>query len=235
MVRSLLALSAAALVLFTPVDAPAQDATAPPAEPSFTVRRVRRADIDAARAAGTDVFAHLFGDRAGAVARFNRLDPRFAWAGRRIRVPDLPAGADYVPLPAERPDLAGDEKAILIVLDRQFLGAYERGRLASSYPISSGKEGHETPTGRFRVTRKDADHASSRYPEPDGGWPMPWALRFYRSEYWIHGGDLVGHPASHGCVRLFPADAEALFAWAGIGTRVRILASLDPPTPTPAP
>jgi lipoprotein-anchoring transpeptidase ErfK/SrfK len=132
-----------------------------------------------------------------------------------------------VPLPASRPDLASEPRAILIVLDRQFLGAYEHGVLVASYPVSSGREGHETPTGRFRVTRKDATHVSSVYPEPTGGWPMPWALRFYRSAYWIHGGELVGHPASHGCVRMFPEDAERLFAWAEIGTRVRIVRTLE--------
>lgn len=214
------------ILLFAGV-AHAQDDTAPPAEPRWTVHRVTAAEVRAAGATGVTIYRHLFGDRDRVVARFNRLDPRFVHAGRRLRVPDLPAGADYVPLPARRPDLETERLAILIVLDRQFLGAYANGVLVASYPVSSGRDGHETPTGRFRVTRKDEDHVSSVYPEPDGGWPMPWALRFYRSEYWIHGGELVGHPASHGCVRMFPEDAESLFAWAEIGTRVRIVRSLE--------
>ena len=205
----------------------AQDATAPPAEPQWTRHRVTAAELRAAAASGVTIYRHLFGDRDRVVARFNRLDPRFVYAGTRLRVPDLPIGTDYVPLPASRPDLAAEPRAILIVLDRQFLGAYEHGILVASYPVSSGRDGHETPTGRFRVTRKDADHHSSVYPEPDGGWPMPWALRFHRSMYWIHGGELVGHPASHGCVRMFPEDAERLFAWAEIGTRVRIVRSIE--------
>lgn len=230
-VRSVLraaALAAAFVILATGGVAAAQDdpAAAPP-EPRWTVHRVTRDEVRAAEAAGVTIYAHLFGVRASVVARFNRLDARFVRAGRRLRVPDLPAGADYVPLPARYPASDAEPRSILIVLDRQFLGAYEYGALVASYPVSSGREGYATPTGtRFRVTRKDADHHSSVYPEPDGGWPMPWALRFYRSEYWIHGGELVGHPASHGCVRLFPEDAERLFGWAEIGTAVRVVRTL---------
>lgn len=215
------------VVLFFARGASAQDATAAPPEPRWTTHRVTASEMRAASAAGVTIYRHLFGDRDRVVARFNRLDPRFVHAGRRLRVPELPLGTDYVPLPASRPDLASEPRAILIVLDRQFLGAYEHGVLVASYPISSGREGNETPTGRFRVTRKDATHVSSMYPEPTGGWPMPWALRFHRSMYWIHGGELVGHPASHGCVRMFPEDAERLFGWAEIGTRVRIVRTLE--------
>ena len=216
---------AIALTAFTGYVA-AQDVTDAPIEPRWHTHRVTRDEIRAAGTAGVTIYRHLFGDRDSTVARFNRLDARFVRAGRRLRVPELPEGADYVPLPARYSDADGEALFILIVLDRQFLGAYEHGVLVASYPVSSGRDGHATPTGRFRVTRKDADHHSSVYPEPDGGWPMPWALRFYRGEYWIHGGDLVGHPASHGCVRMFPEDAERLFAWADVGTRVRIVRTL---------
>jgi lipoprotein-anchoring transpeptidase ErfK/SrfK len=204
----------------------AQDLTAVPQEPAWHPYRVTRADMRAAAQAQVSVYRQLFGEAAATVARFNRLDPRFVYPGTRLRVPDLPAGTDYVPLPAEYPRAAADERSILIVLDRQFLGAYEHGRLVASYPISSGRDDHPTPPGRYRVTKMDADHRSSVYPEPDGGWPMPWALRFRSSEYWIHGGELVGHPASHGCVRMFPEDAERLFGWASLGIRVRVVSSL---------
>jgi lipoprotein-anchoring transpeptidase ErfK/SrfK len=44
--------------------------------------------------------------------------------------------------------------------------------------------------------------------------PMPWAI-FFHGGYAIHGTtDLrnLGRPASHGCVRLHPANAKAFFA-----------------------
>ncbi len=199
-----------------------------PAEPKWTAHKVTAQEAREARKAKVDIYTHLFGKQAANVARFNRLDARFVWAGRVLRVPDLPADAVYTPLPAVYEPAAADRKSILIDLKRQFLGAYENGKLVASYPVSSGRAGRGTPAGsKFKVTLKDADHASSVYPEPDGGWPMPWALRFHRSEYWIHAGDLVGYPASHGCVRLFEADAKALFDWTDIGTPVRIVRSLD--------
>src|SRR5688572_21120259 len=218
----------AAIAVFIALAAPAfaDDPTLPPPEPAWRTHRVTRAELSAAAAAQQSIYAHLFGERASTVARFNRLDPRFVHAGRRLRVPELPEGTEYVPLPQLFHRADADEKSILIVLDRQFLGVYERGRLVGSYPVSSGRDEHPTPTGAFRITRMDADHHSSMYPEPDGGWPMPWALRFHRSQYWIHGGELVGHPASRGCVRLFPEDAERLFSWAQIGVRVRIVRTL---------
>ncbi len=225
---SRLAAALAAALSFAAFAAPsaAQDPTAPPPEPRWNAHRVTRAEIAAAGAAGVTIYRHLFGDRGDVVARFNRLDARFVYAGTRLLVPELPPGADYVPLPARLPSAESEARAILIVLDRQFLGAYEHGVLVASYPVSTGREGHATPAGRYRVTRKDADHRSSVYPEPDGGWPMPWALRFRSSEYWIHGGELVGRPASHGCVRMFPEDAERLFPWAEVGTRVIVVRTI---------
>jgi len=92
----------------------------------------------------------------------------------------------------------------------------------------TGDREHVTPTGDYEVARKHKDHKSSKYPEPDGGWPMPWALRFNGNAYWIHAGDMVGRPASHGCVRLFYDDAKELFEWADIGTKVKVVARLPP-------
>lgn len=232
--KSFVPFIAAVCMTVIPVSGFAQDMLVLPDEPSWHWHRLTRAQVRAARAVEADVFTHVFGPLARSVARFNRLDPRFAYAGMRIRVPELADGAEYSPMPASYPPAAAHDRYILLALDRQFLGVYERGALVASYPISSGREGYKTPTGTFRVTRKDATHVSSRYPEPTGGWPMPWALRFYRSEYWMHGGELVGRPASHGCVRLFPADAEALFAYAQVGDRVRIVRTLAPPSVPPA-
>lgn len=226
--RMLAAVAAAVCLLIVPASGLAQEGIVLPEEPAWHWHRLTRTQVRGASGAGVDVFAHVFGPLARTVARFNRLDPRFAYAGMRIRVPELAADAEYAPMPASYPSAAAHDRYLLLVLDRQFIGLYERGSLVASYPVSSGREGHETPTGNFRVTRKDATHVSSVYPEPTGGWPMPWALRFYRSEYWIHGGELVGRPASHGCVRMFPADAEALFGRMTIGDRVRIVRTLSP-------
>ena len=197
------------------------------AGPAWQPRVVTRAEMTAARKAHVGILTHLFGGRAEMVSRFNRIDERFVRAGTTLRVPDLPEGTEYVPLPKRYPDAAGRPKFILLSLDAQFLGAYENGEIVASFPVSTGREGYPTPTGDFAVTAKNPDAVSSKYPEPDGGAPMPWALRFRGRMYWMHGGDLVGAPASHGCVRLRNRDAEWLFTWAPIGTPFTIVRSLQ--------
>jgi lipoprotein-anchoring transpeptidase ErfK/SrfK len=197
-----------------------------PSEPSWHEHVVTQEEWNQADRDQKSVFESLFGAQANNVARFNRLDPRFARPGRKLRVPELAEGETYSPLPPALPCASGRAAYILIALDVQFLGYYENGQLVASYPVSTGMPGYGTPVGEFGVTRKCPDCKSSIYPEPTGGAPMPWALLFLYSCYWMHGGDLVGSPASHGCVRLFRADAEALFNRTEVGTTVRVVLNL---------
>jgi L,D-transpeptidase catalytic domain len=78
------------------------------------------------------------------------------------------------------------------------------------WPISSGKAGHATPDGVFRPRAMYAMVHSAKY----NNAPMPHSIFFY-GQYAIHGTNAVGslgRPASHGCVRISPANAAALFA-----------------------
>ena len=77
------------------------------------------------------------------------------------------------------------------------------------WPVSTGRPGYDTPNGAFRPNRMDADHFSQEYDNA----PMPNAIFFDLQGHAIHGSyDPVGHPAaSHGCVRLDPANAAKLF------------------------
>ena len=198
-----------------------------PAEPRYYLYTVSKADLRHAHRVGLPVLKATFGERAENVLRFNRRDSGSVWPGLRLKVPRLPPDTVYSPMPEHYPPAADSPKTVLVWLKRQFLGLYEYGHLVASYPISSGKPATPTPTGDFRITGKDANHRSSIYPEPDGGWPMPWAMRFHQSEYWLHGGDLPGRPDSHGCVRLVPEDAERMFGWTRIGTQVLIVEDLQ--------
>ncbi len=210
-------------------------ATRLPPEPDSYEYLVAKEDVKEAKAAGKNVFEYLFEDQAGNVSRFNRLDPKFVRAGRKIRVPLLPEGqTEYTPLPAVYAPALEQPKYVLVDLKRQFLGLYECGHLAASYPISSGTsvrgpkgENFRTPTGDYRVKAKNKDAKSSKYPEPHGGAPMPYAVSFKWPGYWMHGGDLVGYPASHGCIRQLYSEAPKVFEWARIGTPVRVVSSLD--------
>jgi len=141
-----------------------------------------------------------------------RFDQRHFKAGSFLKVPlDMEALVDFTPLPREYPEAAEAEKFILIDLAEQYLGAYEYGRLRYSFPIASGQSSNPTPTGDFQVTATDRGHQSSLYKidRTDIPYPMHYGLRFYTSPewvaYWIHGRDMPGYPASHGCIGLYDA------------------------------
>jgi hypothetical protein len=78
------------------------------------------------------------------------------------------------------------------------------------WPISSGRPGHLTPRGNFRPQRLFELVYSAKY----NNAPMPHAIFFY-GQFAIHGTNAVGalgRQASHGCVRLAPGTAAALYA-----------------------
>jgi lipoprotein-anchoring transpeptidase ErfK/SrfK len=78
-----------------------------------------------------------------------------------------------------------------------------------TWPVSTGRKGFETPLGSYRPIWADEDHKSSIYEDA----PMPHAV-FFVGGYAIHGTVEVrnlGKPASHGCVRLDPANAEIFY------------------------
>ncbi|WP_449257329.1 L,D-transpeptidase [Bosea sp. (in: a-proteobacteria)] len=77
------------------------------------------------------------------------------------------------------------------------------------WKISSGRKGFRSPNGVYRPTRLEKNWYSRKY-----GGAMPHSV-FFRGGYAIHGTTSVGalgRPASHGCIRLHPANAAKLFA-----------------------
>ena len=152
----------------------------------------------------------LFGERWVEVARFNRIDRRHARAGVSLKVPKrLEDLESFSPLPLSYSPAGQEDRFILIDLSEQFLGAYEYGALRFALPIASGNGGNETPLGEFRVTVAHRVHQSRLYTVEgtDRPYPMNYALRFFVNRagvsYWIHGRDLPGYPASHGCIGLY--------------------------------
>lgn len=114
----------------------------------------------------------------------------------------------------------------------------------TSYPIGIGAEGWATPFGEAKVTGKAKDPvwyppASVRKEHADRGDPLPsvvkpgpdnplgrYALTLSLPSYLIHGTNTpagVGMRSSHGCIRLYPEDIEALFGRIAKGTPVRLV------------
>src|SRR6185437_15317509 len=97
------------------------------------------------------------------------------------------------------PEVSPAGPIVLVVsLDEQRAYVYRNGIAIGLTKISSGKTGHETPTGVFTILQKDKDHRSNLY----NSAPMPYMQRLTWDGIALHGGSLPGHPASHGCVRL---------------------------------
>lgn len=106
------------------------------------------------------------------------------------------------------PEISPAGPIVLVVsLDEQRAYVYRNGIAIGLSTISSGKPGHETPTGVFTILQKDKDHKSNLY----NSAPMPYMQRLTWDGIALHGGNLPGHPASHGCVRLPQAFAQKLF------------------------
>lgn len=79
-----------------------------------------------------------------------------------------------------------------------------------TWAISSARSGYVTPRGSYSPTSLQRMHYSKKYHNS----PMPHSI-FFRGGYAIHGTystGALGSPASHGCVRLAPGNAAALFA-----------------------
>lgn len=95
-----------------------------------------------------------------------------------------------------------------------------------AWPISSGRSGHLTPRGVFRPRALYTMVHSAKY----GNAPMPHSIFFY-GQYAIHGTTAVGslgHPASHGCIRLSPEHAATLFVMVQAqGAAIRIVGTTE--------
>ena len=144
---------------------------------------------------------------------------------------------------ANLPDRHVGRASIVVSLRAQEAWLYRGRYLVATSRISSGREGHRTPIGRFRVIRKDEDHRSSIYGDyvddfgrivkanVDSrrdrkprhshfiGAPMPYFLEFFPG-YGLHQGYLPGEPASHGCIRMPYWKARQFYLTVHVGTPV---------------
>ena len=107
---------------------------------------------------------------------------------------------------------------IYVDLSRQRATVYRNGVRIGVSTVSSGKAGHETPTGVFTILQKDATHHSSLY----NAAPMPFQQRLTWDGVALHAGGLPGFPESHGCVHLPYGFSQALFGITALGGTVVI-------------
>ncbi len=127
-------------------------------------------------------------------------------------------GAVRLARPVERPeDVPEGAQFIHVDLSEQTLVAYDGDRAAFATAVSTGRAGHDTPTGVFRVMSK---HVSTTMDDLESDAPyqiedVPWTM-YFEGNFALHGAfwhTQFGRPRSHGCVNLAPADARWLFGW----------------------
>ena len=80
--------------------------------------------------------------------------------------------------------------------------------------VSTGGEGHDTPSGSYHIFRMEESHFSQEWDNA----PMPHSMFFTGMGHAIHGSfhiNRLGTRASHGCVRLAPENATLLYELVG--------------------
>jgi L,D-transpeptidase ErfK/SrfK len=151
-------------------------------------------------------------------------------------LPDAPQTGIVVNVPAMRLFYFTTEKP-------KTAGAPEIHKV-STHPVGIGTEGWGTPFGEAKVVEKAKDPtwyvpASVRKEHAERGDPLPsvvkpgpdnplgaYAMTLSLPGYLIHGTNKpagVGMRSSHGCIRLYPEDIEALFGRVARGTPVRLV------------
>ena len=157
-------------------------------------------------------------------------------AGSALAVPfwgakdSSPAGTAPLALkPGEfvwQPGVAPDGPIVVVVsLDEQRAYVYRNGVEIGYTTVSTGKPGHETPTGIFTILQKDKDHHSSKYNDA----AMPYQERLTWDGVALHAGGLPGYPESHGCVHLPSQFAADLFGVTHMGMTVVVVNSKTAP------
>ena len=161
----------------------------------------------------------------------------------------LPGAGQKVILPAQFVLPAARQEGIVLNIPEMRLYYYpppaQGGpREVLTYPLGIGREGWATPYIATRIIEKKVrpswyppesirrEHAEAGDPLPKVVRPGPdnplgdYAMRLGRPEYLIHGTNKpygIGMRVSHGCIRLYPEDIEALFAEVTLKTPVNII------------
>ena len=124
-------------------------------------------------------------------------------------------------------DRAGKEPAIeipkgpqqiFISINQQKLYFYSNGVHVADTSIATGVAAHPTPYGVFSIIQKQVFHRSNIYSNA----PMPFMQRITWSGVAMHEGPNIGHPASHGCIRMPRDFAVRLYHLTKLNTRVII-------------
>ena len=119
-------------------------------------------------------------------------------------------------------------KKVEVDISKQKMEMFEGKKMVNEFSVSTGSSDTQTPTGSFKIYDKFVMVRS----DISGCW-LPFWVGFTKDGlYGFHevpicdkgrlGSDLIGKPASLGCVRLSVNDSEAFYKWIEVGTPIII-------------
>ncbi|HSQ02450.1 MAG TPA: L,D-transpeptidase family protein [Burkholderiales bacterium] len=174
-----------------------------------------------------------FGVSEKNLARENRLvQPYRLRPGNQLKVSNLHV------VPGELSD------GVLINIPQRMLFFFRDAKVVSAYPVALGRHDWQTPTGEFFIRSREKDKTwlvppsiqeemrlagkpiLTRVPpgpdNPLGGYWMGLSL----VGYGMHGTNVpasIYRMRTHGCIRLHPDDAEALYGQVSLNMPVKII------------
>ncbi len=129
---------------------------------------------------------------------------------------------------------------VKVSLSKQLVYVMENGQPLMVMPVSVGEPATPTPSGSFRIFKKEHLHRANSHgyaysgnqarkakigSKPAGwsfkGTPMPYWCEF-KSNYGFHTGWVKHRPCSHGCIRMHQNASPKFFRLVSTGTPVSI-------------
>lgn len=136
------------------------------------------------------------------------------------------------------------QKVIIVNLGTHSLRLYNGEQLLAEYPVATGSEQWPTCIGQWKIVRMDKNptwyNRGSTWAEnmPDSIGPGPnnplgtRAMTINGGGVLIHGTTStgsIGTSSSHGCIRMYMSDVEALFDQCNVGMPVYIIKQTGKP------
>lgn len=148
---------------------------------------------------------------------------------------DLLLGDELLSIPGDHVAPLAFADGVVVNLAERNLYYYERGWPVRAFPVAIGKRGWETPTGEFTIINKAKNptwfppswalEEKPVPPGPDNPLGDRW-MGLSAKGYGIHATNApssVGLYVSHGCMRMYPEHAQALYELVRVGTPVTII------------
>jgi lipoprotein-anchoring transpeptidase ErfK/SrfK len=125
------------------------------------------------------------------------------------------------------------EKKLLVDLSDQKLFIMLDGQVIREFRVSTGGYKTPTPKGDYTIKLKQEVRVSGKAPHyimPKFMWFREGGYGFHAlpslgsdgGVFWTEAKDHIGRPVSHGCIRLLPEDADFLYEFTDLGTKVTV-------------